>query len=84
MILIAILGTFGFGIYVDGYVIHPPAVFQGTCPPPAHISNNGQTCTIGQVVTVTQGSSTQVTTIQVPAGTVLTQTVTTVTKTVTT
>lgn len=83
MILLTILGTLGIGIYIDGYVLHPPAQFNGICPPPARISNNGQSCTISQIATITQGSTTQVTTIQIPAGTVITQTQTMTTVTVT-
>lgn len=65
------IGMIGMGIYVDGYVIHPPAKFTGICPPPAHISNNGQNCTIPEVSEVTSGTVTKETTIQVPAGTVI-------------
>ena len=82
MILVAIIGAVGFGIYVDGYVIHPPKQYSGICPPPAVISHNGQVCTISQVQIVTSGTVTKATTIQIPAGQII-QTQTTVTKTVT-
>ena len=83
MIILSIVATIGMGIYLDGYVIHPPAHYTGICPPPAHISNNGQNCTIPQVSEVTSGTVTKETTIQVPAGTVIVPNGTS-TKTVTT
>lgn len=82
LIILAIFGTIGFGIYLDGYVIHPPKQYSGICPPPAIISHNGGTCTISQVQIVTSGTVTKATTIQLPAGQII-QTQTTVTKTVT-
>ena len=81
LIILAILATFGLGIYIDGYVIHPPKQFDGICPPPASI--HGQSCTISQVQIVTSGTTTKATTIQVPAGTIITNTATTTTVTVT-
>jgi hypothetical protein len=72
MILLAIFGTVGFGIYLDGYVIHPPAQYTGICAPPAAITRGG--CYITQVEVVTVSGTATQTTIQIPAGTILTTT----------
>jgi hypothetical protein len=83
MILIGLLSSILFGIYLDGYGIHAPEQYTGVCPPPATI--HGQSCTTGQIETVTVSGTTEQKVIQVPAGEVLAKngTVTTITRTVT-
>lgn len=86
LIIVGLLSMLGFGIYLDGYVLHPPAHYTGICAPPDTISGNGQRCTYSQIETITQGSTTKTVIVQVPAGQVLlpnSNTTTTVTKTVT-
>lgn len=68
--LVVVLAFGGIGIYLDGYVIHPPQQFTGICPPPNDVIR-GDGCYSEQVVTVTQGTVTKVSTIYVPAGHVL-------------
>ena len=70
MIIVAIFSTIGIGIYIDGYVIHPPAQYTGLCPPPAQIQSGG--CFITQVEVVTVSGTQTQTTIRLPAGTILT------------
>ena len=79
MMLIALFAMVGFGIYADGEILHPPAHYTGVCPAPATI--HGSSCTLSQIGTVNEGSTTKTTTVQIPAGTIQTQTVTTVTVT---
>ena len=69
---ILLLAMLGFGVYIDGYAIHPPAQFTGICPPPAHIARGGCWDILVQEVTI--GTTTTVTTISVPAGTIETTT----------
>jgi hypothetical protein len=69
LIIIAVFGTIGFGIYLDGYVIHPPAQYTGVCPPPARIEKGG--CYLTEVEQVTVSGTQTVTTVQIPSGTVL-------------
>jgi hypothetical protein len=84
MIFVSLLAAIGLGIYVDGYIIHPPQQFTGVCPTPAHISGNGGHCTNTEIDTTTVGTVIKTTTVQVPAGTILIPNATaTVTKTVT-
>lgn len=78
MVLLSILATVGFGIYVDGYVIHPPAQYTGICPAPARITGNQ--CLLTEIETVNQGTTTTVTTVQIPAGTIQYSTGTTVSR----
>ena len=69
MVIIAVFSTIGVGIYVDGYVIHPPAQYTGVCPPPAQITGGG--CFLFQVQQITVSGTQTVTTVRIPAGTVL-------------
>lgn len=72
MILLAIFGTLSFGIYMDGYVLHPPAQYTGVCPPPAQIKSGG--CFTSQVEVITVNGVATQTVVQIPSGTILTTT----------
>ena len=67
--LLVLLAVIGAGIYIDGYVIHPPAQYTGLCPPPAQIKANG--CFTIQIETVTISGTATITTVQVPSGQIL-------------
>lgn len=69
MIVLTVMGTIGAGIYIDGYVIHPPQQYTGLCPPPAFIRSGN--CLTTQTVTITRSGTEQLTTTQVPAGQIL-------------
>lgn len=70
MIVITLFASLGIGIYLDGYVIHPPTHYTGICPPPARIHSN-DTCTIASETTITNGQSTSVKIVQVNNGTII-------------
>lgn len=66
---VILLAALGFGIYVDGYVIHPPAQYTGLCGPPAQITKGNCIEITTEVVTVA-GTVTTVTR-SVQGGTIL-------------
>ncbi len=66
MIVLTIFGMFGFGIYLDGYGIHPPQQYTGVCPAPAII--RGGNCINIVSVTITQSGTTTTTTSSEQAG----------------
>jgi hypothetical protein len=69
MVIISLLASIGIGIYLDGYVIHPPAQYTGICASPAHIVGPSCETSVSEVVTV--GSTTETKVVQQPAGIVL-------------
>jgi hypothetical protein len=69
MIFLTLFGTVGVGIYIDGYVIHPPAQYTGICPAPATITHGN--CVQSVLVTITRSGTEAVTTQTIQAGTVL-------------
>ena len=69
--LLVLVAMLGFGIYVDGYVVHPPAQYTGICQLPAQISSNGKNCDITVIQTVTSGTVVTTTHVTQTAGIVL-------------
>ena len=67
--LLVLLAALGMGIYLDGYVIHPPAQYTGICSPPAQITRGG--CYVAEVVTITRSGTESVTTQYIPSGTIV-------------
>ncbi len=57
--LLLLLAFVGFGIYVDGYVIHPPAQYTGVCSPPAQILK-GNCVRLIITTAVVSGTTTQI------------------------
>jgi hypothetical protein len=49
--LLVLVTALGVGIYVDGYVLHPPAQYTGVCAPPGVIRNGNCELITVQVVT---------------------------------
>jgi hypothetical protein len=66
VIILAVLATIGTGIYIDGYVIHPPAQYTGVCAPPAQISGKG--CYITEIQQIEVSGTATVTTISISTG----------------
>lgn len=66
---VVLLGLIGFGIYFDGYVLHPPRQYTGICTPPAEIK--GPNCVLVQTQAVTVSGSVTIVTHTAQAGTIL-------------
>lgn len=62
--LLVLLASVGTGIYIDGYVIHPPAHYTGLCPPPAQIKGGNCIQIIITQVTVSGTVTRQTQTVQ--------------------
>ena len=69
MVLIAMLGSIGGGIYIDGYGVHPPAVYTGVCASPAFIK--GGSCLQTTVSSVTVNGAVTYTTVTEQAGSIV-------------
>jgi hypothetical protein len=64
--LLVLLATLGIGVYVDGYVIHPPAQYTGICPTPAVV--RGGNCVQIIITQVTVSGTLTYQTQTIPAG----------------